>query len=58
MSYVSNCPVSGPRSTGWKATWDIGSMAWSHDWGFFYDVAAPDDQTQLQRPSRPIQGPT
>ena len=54
--YVSNVPVSGPRSTGWKPTWDIGGMAWSDSWGFFYDVAAPDDQVELRKPNRPIQG--
>lgn len=56
--YVSNCPISGPRNTGWKPTWDIGGMAWSYEWGFFYDIAAPDDQTPLQKPNRPIQGAT
>lgn len=54
--YVSNTPISGPRFTGWKPTWDIGGMAWSYEWGMFYDVASPDDEAPLRKPERPLQG--
>jgi hypothetical protein len=54
--YVSNSPISGPRATQWKASWDIGGMAWSYEWGMFYDVPSPDDQTLLRQPIKPSQG--
>lgn len=54
--YVSNSPISGPRATSWKPSWDIGGMAWSYEWGMFYDVPAPDDQMPLRKPERPVQG--
>jgi hypothetical protein len=53
--YVSNCPVSGPRGVRWKAQWDIGGMAWSHEWGMFYDVP-DDDPTPMRKPTRPVRG--
>ena len=56
MSYASNCPISGPRSTSWKPAWDIGGMAWSYEWGMFYNVSAPDDQVPLIPPQPPVQG--
>ena len=56
MAYASNCPISGPRHISWEATWDIGGMAWSHDWGMFYNVSAPDEQAQLIPPRPPSQG--
>lgn len=51
--YVSNGPISGPRSPGWKRTWDLGGLAWSHQWGMFYDVPSNDDQTALRKPVGP-----
>lgn len=53
--FVSNCPVSGPRGVNWKMTWDIGGMAWSHEWGMFYNASGGDDDVlPMRRPTRPI----
>lgn len=52
--FVSNCPVSGPRSMDWKVSWDLGGgMAWSHDWGMFYNVSSTDETLPMRSPDRP-----
>lgn len=52
--YASNTPISGPRSVDWKISWDIGGMAWSHDWGMFYAVSGgADDDIPIRRPDPP-----
>lgn len=43
-NYVSNCQISGPNNVGWKATWDLSGMGWSHQWGMFYPVGDDDDR--------------
>lgn len=52
-NYVSNCPISMPRSPGWRRTWDLGGLAWSHEWGMFYDVPSDDQQDTLRDPVAP-----
>ena len=52
--YVSDCPVSGPSRLDWKRSWDLGGMAWSHEWGMFYDVSSPDDTSVPMRPPNPV----
>lgn len=51
--FVSNCPISGPRTMKWKMTWDIGGIAWSHEWGMFYDVSSTDETLPMRSPDRP-----
>lgn len=51
--YVSNTPISGPRKIDWKMTWDIGGMAWSHQWGMFYNVSDDDDNQPMRKPTPP-----
>ena len=54
--YVSNTPISGPRKIDWKMTWDLGGMAWSHQWGMFYNVSSDDDEGQTMRKPTPPSG--
>jgi hypothetical protein len=51
--YVSNTPISGPRKIDWKMTWDIGGMAWSHEWGMFYNVGDDDSNQPMRKPTPP-----
>jgi hypothetical protein len=51
--YVSNGPISRPRPMGWKVSWSLGGMSWSHDWGMFYDTPSGDEQTLALRPPTP-----
>lgn len=51
--FVSNCPISGPRGVNWKKTWDIGGMAWSYEWGMFYDSGSTDGLIPMRKPTRP-----
>lgn len=54
--YVANCPVSRPRRPGWRITQDLGGMAWSYDWGMFYDAPSDDDPALLRPPTPPEGG--
>lgn len=51
--FVSNCPISGPLPMKWKMTWDIGGMAWSYEWGMFYDVSSTDETLPMRAPDKP-----
>lgn len=51
--FVSNTPVSGPRNVGWKMSWDIGGLAWSYEWGMFYNVSGTDDVLPIRLPVWP-----
>ena len=51
--FASNCPVSGPRGVDWKMTWDLGGMAWSYEWGMFYNTGSTDDMVPMRKPTRP-----
>lgn len=51
--FVSNCPISGPRGVDWKATWDIGGMSWSYEWGMFYSSGSTDGLVPMRKPTRP-----
>lgn len=51
--YVSNTPVSGPRQMDWKITWDLGGMAWSHEWGMFYSTSDSDEGLSMRKPTPP-----
>ncbi len=46
--YASNCPISRPINTGWKADWDMNGFKWSYDYGIFY--APEDDLVPLRKP--------
>lgn len=50
-NYVSNCQISGPNNVGWKATWDLSGMGWSHQWGMFYPVGDDDRFLPFRGPS-------
>lgn len=47
--FASNCPISRPRDTGRKATWDLNGMSWSNDGGMFYEPQ--DDLVPIRKPS-------
>ena len=51
--YVANCPISGPRGVNWKMHWDIGGMAWSHEWGMYYDTGSSNGLAPMRKPTRP-----
>lgn len=50
--YASNTPVSRPRNTGWKVSWDCNGMVWSNDYGFFFQPV--DEVLPLEKPARII----
>jgi hypothetical protein len=52
--FVANTPISGPRVMKWKMTWDLGGVAWSYDWGMFYNVSSSDETLPIRPPDRPL----
>ena len=34
--FASNCPISGPISTGWNTDGDCNGWSWSYEWGLFF----------------------
>lgn len=54
--YASNCPISRPRKVDWTISWDLGGMAWSYEWGFFYQTGDGDGDSfaPLRRPTPPM----
>lgn len=48
MEFASNVPVSRPRDTKRKATWDLGGMSWSVDYGMFYEPL--DELVPIRKP--------
>lgn len=40
--YASNCPISRPIDTGYKADKNLGGFSWSYEWGMFFSEPVPE----------------
>jgi hypothetical protein len=52
--FASNTPISRPIKQSYDATWDLGGLSWSYDWGFFYQTA--DELIPIRLPSPLVSG--